>query len=270
MGAGALEAPTTKLRQYPVFDPRTLKKEEQQELVKLARVVWDSEQPVDWLSDPKPGPKLQTLDRWLLGHAGGQVKVETLYADLAAACAARIAVAQDKVRTTKKKQIDNLTSVANGIAERVRQRLNARQFPDNFVVDHEATTPFTLDRKALRHIKILPFLDQTTLTLTTDTGKALLHGTYSKPIAEALVRAVLMGRSSFEIPSARKAAEEVVTEFLAWFDNIRRELQSAINKSAFGTGYEERLTMEVYRRLGVSPLAGERALPADITLAPPA
>jgi hypothetical protein len=268
MGAGALEAPTTKLRQYPLFDPRTLNPLEQKKLVKLARAVWDHEQPIDWLADPKPGPKLQALDNWLLDLSGGRLTSHTLYADLAAACAARIAVAQDKSRTTKKKQIDNLTNVANGIADQVRLLLSSRQFPDNFVIDDPITTPFTINRKALRHIKIRPFLDQTTLTLTAETGKPILHGTYSKAVAEAVVRAVLIGRSSFEIPTERKAAEELVTGFLVWFDDIRRRVQVAINESAFGTGYEERLTMEVYRRLGISPLVGERTLPANIPLSP--
>jgi hypothetical protein len=192
----------------------------------------------------------------------------TLYADLAAACAARIAIARDKVRTIKKRETDNLTSVANGIAEQVRQLLNGRQFPDDFIPESTTTTPFTVDRKSLRHIRLLPFLDQSTLTLTTETGKTLLNQTYSKVVAEALVRAILMGRSSFAIPTGRKAAEEAVASFLAWFDDIRRRLQVAINESAFGTGYEDRLTAEVYRRLGIDRLAGERTLPAEINLSP--
>lgn len=102
MGAGALEAPTTKLRQYPVFDPRTLDRSEKQELVRHGRAVWSDERPIDWLAKPQPGPKLQALDSWLLDRAGDRVSTKTLYADLAAACAARIAVARDKVRTTKK------------------------------------------------------------------------------------------------------------------------------------------------------------------------
>jgi len=142
MGAGALEAPTTKLRQYPVFDPRILTTAEKQQLLKLAREVWKDETPVDWLSNTKPGPKLEALDAWLLKQTGSGVTTKTLYNDLAEACAGRIAVAQDKVRTTKKKQLDNLTNVAQGIADQVRPLLNARRFPENFLTD--LAQPFQL------------------------------------------------------------------------------------------------------------------------------
>jgi hypothetical protein len=269
MGAGALEAPTTKLRMYPVFDPRTLTSSEKKELVTRARAVWRDERPLDWLAGPQPGPNLQALDSWLLDRADSGVTIRALYADLGEACRARIAVAQDKARAAKKRDVDNLTSVADGIADLVRQHLNARQFPDNFLAEDTPTQPFTVDRKLLRHIRLLPLLDQSTLTLTTATGKALIDRTFSKPVAEAVVRAVLMGRSSFDIPTDRTAAEEAVSTFLAWFDGIRRRLQSAISESAFGTGYEDRLAAAVYGRLGIDPLAGAPTLPAEINLAPP-
>src|SRR5260370_26896653 len=46
--------------------------------------------------------------------------------------AGRIAVAKDKVRTTKKNKSENLTNVAQGIADRVRPLINARRFTANF------------------------------------------------------------------------------------------------------------------------------------------
>jgi hypothetical protein len=269
MGAGALEAPTTKLRQYPVFDPRSLTAAQKQQLVKLAREVWKDETPIDWLAHPKPGPKLEALDAWLLTRTGTAVTTTTLYSDLAQACAGRIAVAQDKVRTTKKKQIDNLTNVAQGIADQVRPLLNARRFPENFLSDPGAAVPITVDRQAVRRINLQSLLDQTTLTLSGDHGKPLLKETYNAAIAEALVRAILLGRASFPIPADRTAAAAAVSEFLTWFDDIRLRLKAGIDESAFGTGYEERLTQEVYQRLGIDRRVGERVLPPDMTLARP-
>jgi len=65
MGAGALEAPTTKLRDYPILDIRELKKTERKKLVTLAKSVWSKEAPLDWASDQwKPGAKLRALDEW--------------------------------------------------------------------------------------------------------------------------------------------------------------------------------------------------------------
>jgi len=45
---------------------------------------------------------------------------------------------------------------------------------------------------------------------------------------------------------------------------------TGINESAFGIGYEGRLRTEVYQRRGIHPLAGERILPNEINIAPPA
>lgn len=268
MGAGALEAATTKLRQYPVFDPRILTAPEKRELVKLAQDVWKHENPVDWRAAPKPGPKLTALDAWLLKRAGGKITTKTLYQDLAAACAGRITVAEDKVRTTKKKQVENLTSVAQGIADQVKLLVNARRFPEDFLAEGASTSPISVDRGALRRVSLQPLLDESTITLSNDTGKPLLNDTYTSSVAEALVRAILMGRESFPLPIERTAAEAAVGAFLSWFDDIRRRLKAGIDESAFGTGYEVRLTAEVYQRLGINPLAGERVLPPEITVAP--
>jgi hypothetical protein len=268
MGAGALEAPTTKLRQYPVLDPRTLTAAEKQHVVKLVREVWKTETPIDWLANPKPGRKLEELDTWLLKRTCSGVTTATLYNDLSEACAGRIAVAQDKVRTTKKKQVDNLTNVAQGIADQVRPLLNARRFPENFLTDPGTAVPITVDRQAVRRIKLQSLLDQTTLTLSGDRGKPLLQETYNAAIAEALVRAILLGRESFPVPADRMAAATAVSEFLTWFDEIRLRLKAGIDESAFGTGYEGRLTTEVYQRLGIDPRAGERVLPPEMNLAP--
>jgi len=45
MGAGALEAPTTKLRSYPVLDASQLNPKMRKELVALAETVWGAEAP---------------------------------------------------------------------------------------------------------------------------------------------------------------------------------------------------------------------------------
>jgi hypothetical protein len=102
MGAGALEAPTSKLRSYPVFDPRPLSPQDKKALLKLAASVWSAEKPPDWAAEgTQPGPKLRALDEWLLTQTGTNIKADQLYSDLRATCAARIAVAHDKVTTTK-------------------------------------------------------------------------------------------------------------------------------------------------------------------------
>jgi hypothetical protein len=99
MGAGALEAPTTKLRRYPVFDPRTLTASEKTKLIKLAEAVWEAEAPVNWEADgTSPGPKLRALDAWLLDLTKTGIELDQLYTDLGAACQSRITVARIKPR----------------------------------------------------------------------------------------------------------------------------------------------------------------------------
>lgn len=271
LGAGALEAPTSKLRRYPVFDPRTLKPAEQKELVKLARAVWSGEKPADWSAKgAEPGPKMRALDTWLLTKSGTGLTAPQLYTDLRAACASRITVAEDKVRTTIKQKTDNLTTVAKGIADQVRPLLNGRQFPENFGPEDRGTFPVVVSRAALNRITLDRLLGHAALTVAGEGGKALFQGTFELSVAEAIVRALLLSRENFQVPSNRDEAEAAVTDFFTWFDDIRARLDIGINKSAFGTGYEGRLRTEVYQRLGIHPLAGERILPNEINIAPPA
>jgi hypothetical protein len=264
MGAGALEAPTSKLRSYPAFDPRPLSPDEKKELIRLARSVWSSEKPPDWAAEgTQPGPKLRTLDEWLLSRAGVSLTVDQVYSDLRATCAARIAVAQDKVKTTKKQKTDSVSSVARGIAEPIALFLNSRQFPEDFGTPSE-TIPVHLARGALRQIRIHSFFDNADITLTGEGGHTLLEGSYDASVAEAIARAVLLGRQAFQAPAKRADAQACLSEFLAWFQQIRTRLDEAIAESALGTGYEDQLRAQVYQTLRIHPLAGEPTLPALI------
>jgi hypothetical protein len=86
------------------------------------------------------------------------------------------------------------------------------------------------------------------------------------PVAEAIVRALLWGRSQFSVSTDRKAMDQAVSKFLAWVSQIEKEIETAITESALGTGYEDVLKQEVYNRLGIHRLSGAKILPAQITL----
>ena len=91
LGGGALEASTSKLRGYPVFDPRRLAADEEATLVALGRAMWAEERPVRWgPGGSRPGPRLEALDAWLLARAQVAVTVAQLHEDLRAACEARV------------------------------------------------------------------------------------------------------------------------------------------------------------------------------------
>lgn len=267
MGAGALEAPTTKLRRYPVFDPRTLTAVQQAQLIKLAQAVWDGEVPVNWASDKGgPGVRMRALDAWLLLRAKSELKLDQLYTDLRGSCQARINVAKDKTKTKKKQKTESISSVAQGITNSLAPALNVRQFPEGFF-DGEKSLAVHVERSLLRRIRLSPLMDMAEVILSGENGRELFKGTYPLPVAEAVVRSVLMGRESFLLPTDRRDAENAVAEFLTWFDDIRMRLDEAINESALGTGYEDVLRNQVYQRLGVQLAAGERQLPTLINLA---
>ena len=103
MGAGALEAATTKLREYPVVNIRALSSKDRSKLLLLADTVWKNESPIDWSGNPaEPGSALQELDAWLLHTLNRNVSTDTVYNDLRTVVLSRISVAKDKIKKRKK------------------------------------------------------------------------------------------------------------------------------------------------------------------------
>lgn len=266
MGAGVLEAPTTKIRDYPVLDVRRLKKAERRKLVSLARSVWADETPVDWSKDKVTvGKKLQALDQWFIELVGTSVNVERLYQDLHEACLARVGLAKDKVKKVNKKKTDNIGNVADNISAVVGSRIKSKSFPENFI-DGELDINFDVSRELVRGIQISPLLGELDLMFTGENGKKVVDVTYPQAQAEAIVRAVLWGRSSFQLTSNSRAMDKALNEFLVWASDIDNTISRAIADSALGTGYEDVLRLEVFKRLGLHPAALERNLPTSITL----
>ena len=268
LGAGALEAATTKVQEYPVLDIRQLSKKKKGELVMLAEEVWNNESPVDW-SDaiPKPGPALVALDKWALDTIGSEVPIQRLYDDLKQACHSRISLAKDKTRKTKKQKQDSTERVAQAITKAVEVTVKSRNFPDDFIGDAELDIPFTFDRLSLRTITILPLINMQEIKIINSNGELVFKGNYSLPVAESIIRAILWGRSTFSIKDDRKLMNSAVSKFITFVSDVEKKIDELIAESAMGTGYEERLKNEVFRQLGIHPLVGSSELPTQITLA---
>lgn len=267
MGAGALEAPTTKLRQYPVFDVRQLKATQRKKLTSLAEAVWKNESPIDW-GDPKSNAErhLKELDGWIVAQAGKSVEVKRLYTDIHAVCESRLAVASDKVKKTKKKQTENIGNVAESIVKAVQPKIQTKNFPDDFAKDDKLDLSFNFDRRSIKTISLSHLLDSYDVEITATGGGTVYEGTHPRAVAEGIVRALLWGRSMFSVASDRKVMDRAVTAFIEWSGEIASEIDTAISESALGTGYEEVLRREVYNRLGIHPYAGAKALPSMIAL----
>lgn len=267
MGAGALEAPTTKLRDYPVLNVPDLKKAQRMKLVSLAEEVWANEAPIDFGAKTlKLGKRLKELDKWLLEVSGKGISASQLYDDLRSACLARSVVAADKVRKTKKQQADSIGNVADSIVKSVIPAIQSKNFPNDFLSGGKLDLPFTFDRDSLKEIEIAHLLDTYDIEIRTKAGGIAYQGSHPRPVAEAIVRALLWGRSQFSVSTDRKAMDEAVNKFLNWVAKTEEDIEKAIRESAYGTGYEDTLKREIYSRLGIHPLSSAKVLPPQIQL----
>ena len=267
MGAGALEAPTRKLRDYPVFDIRMLSKGQRRKLVTLGEAVWSNSRPVDWTSQAEePGADLRGLDSWLLRRCGGRIDAEKLYGDFRAVCLSRIAVARDKGKKTRKRQADSIGSVADSIVKAVSPKVHARSFPDDFSANAKLDLEFDFGSEIVEHIEMEQFFGSMRVVVSSQGGRTVYDDTLSLSVAESMVRALLWGRTQFAVSSSDKRMSAATRKFVEWLSKIDREIEEQISDSAFGTGYEGRLKEEVYSRLGVQPLASAERLPTEIFL----
>ena len=267
MGAGALEAPTSKLRGYPVVDIRALSSKDRTTLVSLADSVWKRESPVDWsVEGAMPRNAMQALDSWLLKKCRSDVSIDRLYADLHTVCQSRLSVAKDRAKKTRKRKAGSIASVAESIAKTVAPKFQARNFPEDFANGANLDIDFNIDRQSISRITIFQFLDQHEITVTAKTGQTTYEAKFAQPVAEAIVRSLLWGRSIFSVSSDYSAMNEAVSRFITWIADIEKEIDTLIMGSALGTGYEDALKKEVFAQLRIHPVAGATALPAEIVL----
>ncbi len=265
MGAGALEAPTTKVRDYPVLNVKELNAAQTEKLIALGEAGWSTEKPIDWgLEEASPGKNLRALDEWILKTAGRNISLKQLYDDLRATCRSRITVAEDKKGKTKKQHADNIGNVADSIVQAIQPRLQTKNFPDDFVDGADLDLPFVFDRASISEIFIGHLLDTYEVEIRTRSGAKAYEGTHSRPVAEGIVRALLWGRSQFSVSTDRKSMDQAVNDFIVWVAETEKAIELAIAESALGTGYEDALKDEVYTRLGINRLAGAKQLPALI------
>ena len=267
MGAGALEAATTKLREYPVVNIRALSSKDRSKLLLLADTVWKNESPINWSGNSaEPGTALQELDAWLLHKLNRNVSTDTVYKDLRTVVLSRISVAKDKIKKTKKRSIDSTRDVAESITKTIQPKLQIRNFPEDFAQNVELNISFNFHRSSLSRITILPFMDRYEISILTKTGETVFKESLFQPVAEAIIRSILWGRSEFSVSYDHSAMLHAVSKFVGWVSTIEAEINLMIADSSLGTGYEDALRAEVFSQLGIHPMVGQNTLPTEIYL----
>ncbi len=263
MGGGVLEASTTKLRTYPVPDIRLWDKVHRKELVRLAKAVWQTSKPVDWSAGAMPPKELVSLDAHVLQHVGAGISTDDLYRDLTNAVEVRYRLAKDKTGKQTKRKSESVKSVAASVAAKVRPLLDAKLFPESMTNAGAAIEHFDSAGMKVTAIELHPMMGQTELHLeTNDSEKAAK--VWPEPVAEIIVRAILLGRSKFDFPTDEAAARLVITQTENWIAAIREALNDAVSASAAGSGYEDAVRVDVFSLLGIHSTSLEKSLPRKI------
>lgn len=263
MGGGVLEAPTSKLRTYPVPDLRTWSDAKRNRLVKLAEVVWKSSSPMDWTSSNKPSSDLTALDEFVLQQIGASVSTDELYRDLSAAVMSRYKLAQDKTGKQTKKHSESVASVAISVSDKLRPILEAKLFPEGFIRDDAIMDHLDIQGMKWHYIELHPLMGQTDVWIESSDGEKTQQ-IWPSGIAEIVVRAILLGRTKFDFPTDTKLVTLVLDEMRAWINTIHETLEESITASSAGSGYEDVVRAAVLATLGVHPAVFENTLPKHI------
>jgi hypothetical protein len=265
MGAGALEAPTSKIRDYPMPDIRAWNKADRKELATIGSRVWKSEAPVDWSVGLRPNKELRRLDTFILSRMRGEIGAEVLYRDLAVTIAARHRLASSKTGSQIKKRSESVRSVAEGVAESVRELFVLKPYPEGFFApEGEGVDTFDTSGHSVVTVQTHPMMGQTEIDIAFAGMKDSLQLSVQRDVGEIIVRALLLGRSKFAYPTEEEVAREVIADSKAWLASIAAKIEDLVSKSSSGSGYEGSVTTQVLEMLGIHRAAFEDHLPSTI------
>jgi hypothetical protein len=95
-------------------------------------------------------------------------------------------------------------------------------------------------------------MDQAILVVKSEPGEVLLQGQYARSIAQAILKALLIGRRVFSSPNAA-AAEGALQQFQGWFSKVTDSIAVGCAASAVGTSYEQHVYQAVLAGLHLDP-----------------
>lgn len=233
-----------------VPDIRNLSVAEKGQLAALVESVWKGESPVEWGTEKQPQKALQALDTFLLALVGAEIPLTEIYADLNDVVHSRILVARDKEQSTKSHQRVDVAAVARSIAVSVQTLLDSKRFPDDFYDSGSAGLVFDFTDSRSLDIECVPMLDQAVVDIRNAvTGDVLLNEQYPRPMAQVIVRALLLGRRRFVAPNDAALAEDALQNFDAWLSTILERVEEGARMSSVGTRYEQQVFSACFREL---------------------
>ena len=250
MGAGALELATTLLRDVKVPDIRQLSSAQKKRVIQLSEDVWTNDSPCDWRIDNEPGKRTQKLDEWWLSYLKTPVGLREVYDDLSNTCRDRILIAADRTITSKTATTANIRSIAEAIAKNVRGLLDSYQYPESFCSPADEMLDFEFGAESLT-VRLDRFLSVVCLLVENIDGHPILEKELPAPVAEVILRALLLGRRRFAVPTDPKVAKKCVDEFFPWIAKIKGKIDDGWRNSALGTQFEERVLRAVYSELQI-------------------
>jgi hypothetical protein len=254
LGAGALEIPTKKLRQVPVPDIREMSKAEKLRLVSLAEAAWGQDVPVDWRIKDKPGHFIEKLDQFLLEWMATPLTTVRLYADIVNVCRSRLRLGADKETKTKKSVREDVDGYGRQIADSVRPFLEGKQFPEAFFVASDPYVTFDLSDETSLIVSAVPMMAETAVSIRNRKNDlALLDKVYPRPVAQVILRSLLMGRRKFNVPNDPQSATRVLKAYFEWFPTVLAKIEKGSRSAAFGTKYEEQVLNITMKILGLHP-----------------
>ena len=190
------------------------------------------------------------VDTFLLALIGAEIPLAQIYAELNDVVRSRILIAQDKEQTTKSHQRVDVAAVARSIAVSVQTLLDSKRFPDDFYDAESAGLVFDFTNSKSLDIECVPMLDQAIVDVRNAvTGDSFLNAQYPRPMAQVIVRALLLGRRRFVAPSDLASAENALQNFDNWLLTILKRVEECARMSAIGTRYEQQVLSACFREL---------------------
>ena len=250
MGAGALELPTTLLRDVKVPDIRQLSSAQKKRVIQLSESVWAEDPPCDWRTEDEPGKRTQKLDEWWLSYLKTSIGLREVYDDLANTCRDRISMAGDRKIASKTATTANIRNIAEVIATNVRGLLDSYQYPESFCSPTDEMLSFDFGAEGLA-VRLDRFLSVVHLLVENIEGHPILEKELPAPVAEVILRALLLGRRRFAVPTDPKVAKNCVDKFFPWIEGVQGRINDGWRDSALGTQFEERVHRAVYSELQI-------------------